>query len=171
MKAKYERDNNYTTKILLEASNFSISLRTYDMYKKEVDQSLFYTLTKEQDNTITVKRIGSDAPGRIFTHIDAKCTCREYVSYMRQCRHTVCIKQSFDVSDFDICHHFRDSSGVFINENMECMSDSFSLKMDDSSQIIVGKTTDNYQYFRLDEPKEIYTAILIINSHSTKIIK
>ena len=167
LKGKNEIDNNHATNILIEASNFSISLKAYDMFKKEVDQSFFYTVSYGSHSTIIVSRIDSDAPPRIFKSIDEKCTCREFVSFMIQCRHKVCMKQCFDIQDFDIRHHFRDSSAVFISDETEGISGSFCLDTEDSSQTVIDNTVhSNNEY--IPETNEIDTVFPYNNSNKTK---
>ena len=129
--------------ILLDASNLTISLTAYNLFRTEYNESFNYIVSTNSENIIEVQRIDSDAPPRIFKDVNDQCSCDTATSWMIQCRHKLIIEKKFNLQIFDVRHHYRPYSGVCIRTSKSPVSSYHYNEENDND------TDDNSEYYPL----------------------
>ena len=104
--------DNQLTNLLIEASSLKISLTAYQLYKEEVEQSPFYSCKKDRIGNFIIQRKYLSSAPRVFQNVDDRCKCDKSMSWLIQCHHKICLVKKFDMSDFDIRHHYRSKSCI-----------------------------------------------------------
>ena len=113
--------NTDTYQLLLDGLTH-LNFNSYLLYEKEVKQSINYHIQKSTDINndnndicITVKRTEFNTEGRKFVDINQRCTCEFRLAHLMMCRHEILLHKKFDVSKFDIMHHYRHSVTMSFN--------------------------------------------------------
>ena len=124
--------------MLIDASSLIISLQAYRLFKKELEESCNYTMKKKLNDTYHISRNDSNAMSRVLNSIDARCDCDISLSWLIQCRHKICLKRSFDIKDFDVRHHYRESSEINLGKQVE-NNKPYNFNIDDSDNSTINK--------------------------------
>jgi ribosomal protein L40E len=115
---------------------------SFESFTSTVSNCNNYICTQNDDG-YHVKRIGSDAPPRIFKNPEDRCPCYIRVAFLVQCTHEVTLlkfvnKPLFDKSRFHIRHHFRQTirdGPILRNLNEMTIPDNqFSVDNDDRDE-------------------------------------
>lgn len=143
------------------ASN--LCLPSFNAFTSIVSNSINYICNKNEDG-YHVKRIGSDAPARIFKKAEDRCSCSSRVAFLAQCSHEVTLlkflkKPIFDKGLFHNRHHFRQfvrDGQILRNQNLVTIPDN-EFKVDDDNC----DDDDDMQPLTQEEPNQVSTSFTL----------